>query len=296
MRLKLSFTVIFSLLQGLAIAQEFTPTRHAIIADSTGRAGNVDQAIVEWKLDYSISLRSDVAYTLATLYAIKEQPDSAFEWLSLALEKDSTITALVEGDFIYLSSLPEWVTIEAQQIAKSEARQGKYKNLELSRRLWQLQMKDQAYTTQWSQSRRRLGQDHPVTKALNVLIKKVRGESSVEAVEIIDQYGWPRISEVGEPAATTVFYIIQHGEAALRKKYLPYLKASCETKEAPWLWYATMYDRILNDEGKKQCYGTQFKAGLILERKPIEAPEYVNKRRRILGLEPLTEYIVPQKD
>ena len=62
-----------------ALGQEFKPTPHAIIADSTGRAGNVDQAIVEWKLDYSISLRSDVAYTLATLYAIKEQPDSAFE-------------------------------------------------------------------------------------------------------------------------------------------------------------------------------------------------------------------------
>jgi hypothetical protein len=103
----------------------------------------------------------------------------------------------VEGDFIYLSSLPAWATIEAQQIAKSEVQQGKYKNLELSRRLWHLQMRDQAYGTQWSMARKKLGLDHPVTKALSVLINKVRGENSVEAVEIIDQYGWPRISEVG---------------------------------------------------------------------------------------------------
>jgi len=273
-------------------------TRHAILADSTGRAGYVDQAIAAWKLDYPISLRPDVAYTLARLYAIKEQSDSAFWWLHLALEKDSTTSALVEGDFIYLYALPAWATIETQQIAKSEARQGKYKNLELSRRLWHLQMRDRAYGTQRNMASKKLGQDHPVTKALDVLINKIRGENSVEAIEIIDQYGWPKISEVGEPAATTVYYIIQHGEAALRKKYLPYLKATCEAKEAPWLWYATMYDRILSDEGKKQCYGTQFSLGKggVTERNPIEAPEFVNKRRRALGIDPIKDFEVLQKD
>jgi len=296
--LKLCNTLIFILLQCLVYAQAFTPTRHAILADSTGRAGNVDQAIAEWKLDYPISLRPDVAYTLATLYAIKEQSDSAFWWLRVALEKDSTISALVDGDFIYLSTFPDWTKIETQQISKSEAQHGKFKNLELSRRLWHLQMKDQAYTTQESMARRKLGQDHPVTKALKVLVDKVRGENSIEAVEIINEHGWPRISEVGESVATTVFYIIQHGEAALRKKYLSYLKATCEAKEAPWLWYAMMYDRTLNDEGKKQCYGTQFSLGKggVPERKPIEASEYVNKRRRALGIDPIKDFEVLQKD
>ncbi len=179
--LKLYITLIFILLQCFVYAQEFTPTRHAMLADSTQRAGNVDQAIAEWQLDYNITLRPDVAYTLATLYAMKEQPDSAFWWLRLALEKDSTTSALVDGDFIYLSSFPAWTTIETQQIAKSEARQGKYKNLELSRRLWHLQMRDQAYGTQRNIASKKLGQDHPVTKALNVLINKIRGENSVEA-------------------------------------------------------------------------------------------------------------------
>ena len=288
----------FALLPSLVVAQEFIMTRHAILADSTGRAGFVDQAIAAWKLDYPISLRPDVAYTLARLYAIKEQSDSAFGWLHLALEKDSTTSALMDGDFIYLSDLPDWAKIETQQIARSAARQGRYKNLELSKRLWHLQMKDQAYTTQWSQARKRLGLDHPVTKALNVLIMKTKGENSVEAVEIIDKNGWPRISEVGEPVATTIFYIIQHGEAVFRKKYLPYLKASSEAKEAPWIWYAMMYDRTLNDEGKKQWYGTQFSFGKggVTERNPIEAPEFVNKRRRALGIDPIKDFEVLQKD
>jgi len=286
--------ILFS--NAFVFGQEFNPTQHAITADSTRRAGNVDHAIGEWKLDYPITLRPEVAYTLAKLYALKEQSDSAFWWLSLALEKDSTISALIEGDFIYLSTLPAWATIEAQQIAKSEAQQGNYKNLELSRKLWRLQIRDQAYGTQWSMARNKLGQEHPVTKALNVLINKVQGENTVDAVRIIDEYGWPKISEVGEPAATTVFYIIQHGDAIYRKKYLPYLKAACEAKNANWSWYAMMYDRILCDEGKKQYYGTQFVYIHTIERKPIEAPEYVNKRRKELGLDPIQDFEVPQKD
>jgi len=168
--------VIFLLMLAASFTkgQNFTPSRQAIIADSNGRAGNVDEAIAGWKLDYKSSHRPDVANTLAALYSLKEEAKPAFEWLHIALEKDSTVSALMSGDFIYLSSQSAWVEIENQQIKKSEAQQGKYKNLALSKKLWHLQMKDQAYTTQWSLARRKLGEDHPVTRAINILINKVR--------------------------------------------------------------------------------------------------------------------------
>jgi hypothetical protein len=227
---------------------------------------------------------------------MKEAPDSAFWWLNRALEQDSSVYVLVDGDFYFLSEQPGWAVIESSQIAKSVAQQGKYPNLAFSKRLWHLQMKDQAYTTQWSQARRKLGQDHPVTKAIGVLSTKLRQENSEEAEKILDQYGWPKISEVGESAATSIFYIVQHGKAALRKKYLPMLKMACEKKEAPWLWYATMYDRSLMDQGRKQWYGTQFSGLPVPVRDPIEAPEFVNKRRKELGLDPIKDLGVPQKD
>ncbi len=291
-----SIALIFIQLSNASFAQEFTPTRHAILADSTGRAGNVDEALVEWKLDYPISLRPDVAYTIAALYTLKEAPDSAFKWLNLALEQDSSISILVDGDFYFLSEQPGWAVLESNQITKSEAQQGKYLNLALSKRLWHLQMKDQAYTTQRNMAGRKLGQEHPATKALTAFSVKLRQENAEEVVLILDQYGWPKISEVGESAATSVFYIVQHGKASLRKKYLPMLKMTCEKKDAPWLWYATMYDRVLGDEGRMQCYGTQFKSGPVLERKPIEAPEFVNKRRKELDLDPIKDLGVLQKD
>lgn len=291
-----SIVLIFIQVSHDSFAQEFTPTRHAIIADSTGRAGNVDEALVEWKLDYSTSLLPEVAYTIAALYSMKEASDSAFWWLKLALQQDSTISVLVNGDFYFLSEQPEWAVLESNQIAKSEAQQGKYPNLALSKRLWHLQMKDQAYTTQRNMAGRKLGQEHPATKALTAFSVKLRQENSEEVVLILDQYGWPKISEVGESAATSVFYIVQHGKAEHRKKYLPLLKMACEKKEAPWLWYANMYDRLLGDDGRKQCYGTQFQHGPVLERKPIEAPEFVNKRRKELGLDPIKDLGVLQKD
>lgn len=294
--LRYYFALIFLQLSCFAFAQEFTPTRHAFVADSTGRAGNVDEAIAEWKLDYAISLRPDVAYTIAALYSMKEASDSAFSWLNRALKQDSSIHVLVDGDFYFLSEQPEWSVIESNQIAKSAAKEGKYPNLTLSKRLWHLQMKDQAYTTQWSQARKKLGQEHSVTKAIGVLSTKLRQENSEEAEKILDKYAWLKISEVGESAATSVFYIILHGKPEHREKYLPMLKMACEKQEAPWLWYATMYDRALGDQGRKQCYGTQFSGLPVPVRKPIEAPEYVNKRRKELGLDPIADLGVPQKD
>lgn len=294
--LRYYIVLIFTQFSCFAFAQEFTPTRHALLADSTGRAGNVDEAIAAWKLDYPISLNPDVAYTIAALYALKEEPDSAFWWLNVALEKDSSTHVLIDGDFIFLSTDAKWTDIESKQVAKSEAQQGKYPNLELSKTLWKLQMKDQAYTSQWSQARRKLGQDHPVTKAVQVLITQRRAENGQEVAKIIDANGWPKISEVGESVATSVFYIVQHGEASLRKQYVTKLKEACERKEAPWLWYAMMYDRMLTDKGAKQCYGTQFTGYAPPIRMPIEAPEFVNKRRWELGLDPITDLSTPQKD
>jgi len=53
---------------------------------------------------------------------------------------------------------------------------------------------------------------------------------------------------------------------------------------------------MLNDQGKKQCYGTQSIGWDPPVRKPIEAPEFVNKRRQALGLEPIQDFNIPQKD
>lgn len=286
------------LICNIAHSQDSNISEHAIAADVAGRAGMVREAIKEWKLDYAIGRNAETAYALAALYALSENADSAFFWLEPALEKDSSDHVLTDGDLIFLTFQEKWKTIENQQIAKLERKQGKFKNLPLSRQLWHIQMKDQAYTTQYSMARNKLGPEDPICLALVVLFQKIREENAVEVEKIIRRYGWPKISVVGESAAQSVFYVVQHGAPEARKQNLPLLQAACRAKEAPWLWYATMYDRMLNDQGKKQLYGTQYSFGAngTVIRKPIESPEYVNKRRRELGLDPIDNPDVPQKD
>ncbi|MBI1224210.1 MAG: hypothetical protein GC192_03145 [Bacteroidetes bacterium] len=125
---------------------------------------------------------------------------------------------------------------------------------------------------------------------------------------IISKYGWPKKSEVGELAAKSCFYVVQHslGEKA-RKKYLPKLKRACRKKEADWSDYAAMYDHLALAETGYQRYGTQFHRDGFngkIELSPLENPEFVEKRRREIGLPPLIPVLekqgiplnVPQQD
>ena len=70
--------------------------------------------------------------------------------------------------------------------------------------------------------------------------------------------------------------------------------------------YAKINDRILVNTNKLQTYGMQFRynSKRQLEPFPIKDPEYVDQRRKAIGLEPLQQYLkrkinydwtVPQK-
>jgi len=85
------------------------------------------------------------------------------------------------------------------------------------------------------------------------------------------------------------------------KKYAPMLEASAKKGDLDLSMMALTKDRILMYEGKPQIYGSQVSNGKLWD---LMEPEYVNKRRREVGLDPLEDYLkifdisfnVPQKD
>ena len=113
--------------------------------------------------------------------------------------------------------------------------------------------------------------------------------------EIIQQYGWPGKSLVGEEASKQAFLILQHSDLSHQKRYLPVLQEAARKGEARLSDAAMLEDRILMYEGKKQIYGTQLRSGtdtggkLVLY--PIEDEENVDARRAAVGLPPLKEYL-----
>jgi hypothetical protein len=107
--------------------------------------------------------------------------------------------------------------------------------------------------------------------------------------ELIYDYGWLGISEVGEKANKTLFLIIQNADdAAERELYFPHLEISVEMNESDPADMARMKDLMLVEQGESQIYGTHYRIedGKKV-RFSIENPEDVNKRRRKVGLKKL---------
>jgi hypothetical protein len=100
---------------------------------------------------------------------------------------------------------------------------------------------------------------------------------------------------VGEKGSSAAYLIIQHAELAQQEKFLPLLKASVAAGDANAIDAATLEDRVLVGQGKKQRYGTQVHFGPETGGKwvpqPIEDEEGVDQRRAAIGMEPLATYL-----
>ncbi len=72
---------------------------------------------------------------------------------------------------------------------------------------------------------------------------------------ILEQYGYPGKSLVGEPTNEAAWYVIQHSDDIDR--YLPLIKKAAAKGELPGYLYGQMLDRQLMRMGKEQLYGTQ---------------------------------------
>jgi hypothetical protein len=111
---------------------------------------------------------------------------------------------------------------------------------------------------------------------------------------VVEKYGWPGRSLVGEDGAHAAWLLVQHADADLpfQKKCLTLLEAAVRKGEAAGTDLAYLTDRMLAAEGKKQRYGTQLeqKDGKLVP-KPVEDPEKLDARRKELGLMPMAEYI-----
>ena len=97
---------------------------------------------------------------------------------------------------------------------------------------------------------------------------------------IINSFGWPTRSLVGDSAAGAAWTVIEHSDLATQKMYIGMMTAATQDKEFSAVLLATAVDRIAIAEKKPQVYGTDKNA-------PIEDEEHVDDRRAKIGLPPL---------
>lgn len=274
-------------------------------ADSLKDQGLLMPALMKYAESMQQGPSAEASYKIASTAALlwtAKMRDTSFYFLNYALQKDSTLQALHDPDFLSLIDDPRWEKVEDAQIRKHEAKNGAIPNEPFARELFKMIIKDQGFMYAGNIERKKYMNNGgyfstPAIFPILAMEEKNHMENEKKLLELLDKYGWPAASEVTEYAAAGASLIINHTTYALRSKYFPMLEESFKKGEAQPLRYAKMRDRLLVEEGKKQLYGTQWKfEKSVRVPHPIEAPEYVDKRRAKIGLGPLSPYLKAKFD
>jgi hypothetical protein len=264
--------------------------------DSLRHLGNIAGALKLYRQRY-LQDPGDPSntYNYACTFSVNNQPDSAFKYLYLFVQHDSTIIPLTDPDLIHLYDDKRWPAIQNTVTEHFEQKYGKLKKEQEAKVLWAIKAFDQAYLEEITQAEEKAGRGSAVVNALWYL-KDLLNKKNLSSLEsIVSENNWPKTSDVGVEAAEAAFLVIQHASIVEQKKYLPAIKKLCEENEAGWESYALMYDRIQTGENHKQLYGTQLKWSAeknSYELFPIEDEKNVDKRRAELGMVPLSQYLV----
>lgn len=267
-------------------------------ADSLRQEGKLFKAIEAYKTTYQrLPKNRKNTYNLACAYALTFQKDSAYRYLYTALEIDSSLWALADTDLYALIEDPRWLIIEENQLMKFQKKNGVLKQPAYTKQLLRIILKDQSldyFTKQARNYYMKNGNAPYWYYPINAFKQRIIKGNYDKIEKLITKYGWPKYSNVGKLAADAPLLVINHHEnESVRKKYLPQIEQTCLDGEGSCIEFAKIHDRILVNENKLQTYGMQFRynAQRILEPFPIKDPEYVDRRRKEIGLEPLKEYL-----
>lgn len=134
-----------------------------------------------------------------------------------------------------------------------------------------------------------------VDKAASAQLWKRIGEQDLinqkRVIQIIDEYGWPKKSDVGPQAANAVFLVIQHAALDVQLAYVERLREAAMTGEASKQSLALLEDRLLIRQGKPQRYGSQVETRNGVGLKPTEDEANLDARRASMGLGPICVYL-----
>jgi hypothetical protein len=118
-------------------------------------------------------------------------------------------------------------------------------------------------------------------------------ENTRRMKENVQQIGWPTRSRGGKRASSMAWLLVQHAahNQEFQKMCLKLMQEQPEGEVDP-MNIAYLEDRLREEEGRAQLYGTQFRldAQGNAELLPIEDPERVDERRKSVGMGTLAEY------
>ncbi|WP_421751006.1 DUF6624 domain-containing protein [Croceimicrobium sp.] len=259
-------------------------------AQESGLAKSASSGLSEPGQD---SLAYSAYLSSARSYAHQDALEQAFQQLELAIEKGAG------RDVVYydaaFKALKDKYGPELDRLLQ-EQYQGQYPEAvkaEMGYKIWSW------YLDEEQEIKPLRSMEHPPTPSQMELIREQREERRDALLEIIEEIGWPRNSEVGEKAGEACFFLIQHSPPKILKKCLPLFIEVAMAGEADKAKAALMVDRFLVNKEGVQIFGTQAgrsaNSGEALSQQklslyPIADEANLNQRRKALGLPAIEEY------
>lgn len=134
----------------------------------------------------------------------------------------------------------------------------------------------------------------PHWKVYDKEVMRVDAENTARMKQIVNRYGWPGKSLLGDRAAGDAWLMIQHADAdnAFQRQCYPLVLRALDEGDIARSDAALFIDRVLVGEGKPQLYGSQwnFEKDGTLKPSPIMDPDSVDQRRMAMNLPPMAEY------
>lgn len=298
----------------LLILSTFTLTAQTFaefiqIGDQQYSEGNFEASAQSYEQAFALEEgNASQYYNAACSWALAGHTDKATVNLILSVDKGWLNLAHLErdADLESLHDLPTWAPILAT-VAEKKAEFEKDFDHPLKEQLEEISMKDQTLRGIYEEITKKYGFDSPEKEYFNTLWSQEDSLLLLECIDIIEEHGWVGRSKVGRKANTALFLVIQHAPLEAQEKYIPLLQTSVDAGESSGSHLALMQDRILMRKDQPQIYGSQVSynpetgEGSVFE---IQDPEYVNQRRKAIGLGPIEDYLknwdiewtVPQKE
>jgi hypothetical protein len=235
-------------------------------------------------------------YNAACASALAGDRENAFKFLNLSIENGWINVSHFKSDtdLVTLHSQPEWDKLVAKLQAKVGHIESNY-NKEAESILKDVYKTDQGLRSELSAAQKAYGFNSGKTDSLLKLMLHHDSLNTIAVTKILDQYGWLGADQVGDDGNHTLFLVIQHSNLKTQQKYLPMLQKAVKENKATPSSLALLEDRVAMREGKKQIYGSQ-----ILQipdqpgkyyLSPLIDPDNVDKRRALVGLNPISEYV-----
>jgi hypothetical protein len=159
-------------------------------------------------------------------------------------------------------------------------------NTELRQQLLQMELVDRAV-------RAELAASGELFEGYAPRMETVHTQNARQLEAIIERFGWPGRSLVGEDGAQAAWFVVQHaiGHPAFVRRCLSLLRDAVTRGEAQAAQVAYLADRICYFERRPQRYGTQFDWSEEGQLVPwdLEDTERVDEYRQEVGLEPLAQ-------